>query len=220
MIKEIKVNKCLGEIDGKVCNFEYMSYDENSKCPKCGTKNSEKRDVLLLDLNDTINSIEEKILATSCISGMSEKVYNFNTKVVMNAEEFRRDVREWIENNKITAALVCYAYSRGNYNIMERSDNSGFNILLNIPNGPLTIPNTNMSIDIFEEMDKLEEQGEDYTFLVQDDVYIHSNYMDNDLLLLERSSSSNYNGDNFIETLSLVNYDLVKIIYEEIKKMY
>lgn len=220
MIREIKVNKCLGELNGKVCNFEYMSYDENSKCPVCGTKDSEKKNVLLLDLNEAIVSIEEKILATSCVNSISQKIYSFNTEVVMNSDEFRRDIREWIKENKITAALACYAYSRGNYHIMEHTDDSGFNILLNISDGNIDIPNTNISMNVYDEMDKLEELDEDYTLIVQDDVYIHSNYLNDDLLLLERSSSSDYNGDNFRETLSLVNYDLVKIIYKEIGNVF
>lgn len=220
MIKEIKINRCLGKVNGGVCNFEYMSYDENSKCPICGGKDSEKKDVLLMDLNETIKSIEEKILATSCVNKVSEKIYTFNTEIVMNSEEFRRDIREWIKDNKLTAALVCYAYSRGNCNIMEYSDNGGFNILLNIQNDEFTIPNTNISINVCNEMDKLDEIGLDYTVTVQEDVYIHSEYLNEDLLLLERSSSSDYNGDNFREVLSLVNYDLVKIIYKEIENVF
>lgn len=220
MIKEIKINRCLGKVNGGICNFEYMSYSENAKCPRCGRNDSEKKDVLLIDLNETIKSIEEKVIATSCIDKISKAVYSFNTDVVMNTEEFRKDIREWIKNNKITAALVCYAYSRGSYSVMEHSDDIGFKILLNIPNESLTIPNTNVSINIFEEIDKLEEVGVEYDLIVQDDVYIHSEYLNEDLLLLERSSSSDYNGNYFKEVLSLANYDLVKIIYKEIENAF
>lgn len=54
---EIRKCKCINMIDGRVCGFEYIGYNQNMICPCCKSTEHIEEEVISFNVKDMIDNL-------------------------------------------------------------------------------------------------------------------------------------------------------------------
>ena len=171
-------------------------------------KNKINENEVIININEEIKDVNEYLLVKDLLNKSKEILNKFEANIY-NTKEFKTEILEWIKENIYLSGIISIAYLDGVFNIARNTDEDGFRWLISIENRNC-IPNTNIKIN-FHELDN------DFKFeLVSEEHYFYSKLLDKNFLVINRESTSNYDGENFIETCYLENYNLPKLIYNTI----
>lgn len=175
----------------------------------CEKKQMNESDVII-NINEEIKDINEYLLVKDLLKKSKEILNKFEINIY-SSKEFKTEILKWIKENIYLAGIISIAYYNGVYNLASNSDNEGFEWLINVIDN-IYIPKTKIKLN-------LHELDDDFTSnLVKEQHYFYSKLLNKDFLIVDRETSSNYKGENFIETCFLPNHLLPRLIYETLLK--
>lgn len=179
----------------RICDCERNQVNENN---------------VIININEDIKDVNEYLLVKDLLT-KSEKLLDSFEKNIYNTKEFKVELLDWIKENIYLAGIISIAYYNGVYNLASNSDNEGFEWLINVIDN-IYIPKTKIKLN-------LHELDDDFTSnLVGKQHYFYSKLLNKDFFIVDRETSSNYKGENFIETCFLPNHLLPRLIYETLLK--